>query len=57
MSRPPALRPVIASVAGEVQPVAARCSATSTKSLNVFFLFRYFPSFSYHGVAVQVAFN
>jgi hypothetical protein len=57
MSRPPALRPVIASVAGEVQPVAARCSATSTKSLNVFFLFRYFPSFSYQYVAVQVAFN
>ena len=47
MSNPPALRPEMASFDVEVQPVATRCSATSTKSLNVFFFARYLPSFSY----------
>ena len=31
ISRPPALRPVMASLAGAVHPVVIRCSATSTK--------------------------
>ena len=46
-SNPPADRPEIASVSGEVQPLAHKYSPQSIKSLKVFILFKYFPCSSY----------